>query len=95
MECGKCHGQEGRRDGPSAPTLVDSKDHPIVPYDFTVGGQFKCGESDHDLYRIFMTGLDGTSMPSFLDDLTPEQAWDLVHYLRTLQVTSKKQISQR
>ena len=32
-----------------------------------------------------MTGVDGTPMPSFADNLTPADAWDLVHYLRTLQ----------
>jgi hypothetical protein len=32
-----------------------------------------------------MTGLDGTPMPSFADVVKPEDAWDLVHYLRTLQ----------
>jgi mono/diheme cytochrome c family protein len=32
-----------------------------------------------------MTGLDGTPMPSFADNLKPEEAWDLVHFLRTLQ----------
>jgi hypothetical protein len=36
-----------------------------------------------------MTGLDGTPMPSFHDVIKPEEAWDLVHYLRTLQVTHK------
>ena len=28
-------------------------------------------------------------MPSFADVIKPEEAWDLVHYLRTLQVTHK------
>jgi hypothetical protein len=28
-------------------------------------------------------------MPSFADVIKPEDAWDLVHYLRTLQVTHK------
>jgi mono/diheme cytochrome c family protein len=32
-----------------------------------------------------MTGLDGTPMPSFADNVKPDQAWDLVFYLRTLQ----------
>jgi len=86
MECWKCHGQQGHGDGPSAATLTDSKDRPIHPYDFSTGDRFKCGETNSDLYRIFMTGLDGTPMPSFADNLKPEQAWDLVHFLRTLQV---------
>jgi mono/diheme cytochrome c family protein len=89
LECWKCHGQEGRGDGPSASTLTDSNDQPIRPYNFTAGSRFKCGVSNRDLYKIFITGLDGTPMPSFADVVKPEEAWDLVHYLRTLQVTHK------
>ena len=85
LKCFECHGEKGRGDGPSAPSLRDSKENPIVPYDFTVGTRFKCGVSNQDLYRIFMTRLDGTPMPSYVSWATPEQAWDLVHYLRTLQ----------
>ena len=88
MECWKCHGQQGRGDGPSAATLTDSKDQPIRPYNFADGGddsRFKCGVTNEDLYRIFMTGLDGTPMPSFADVIQPSDAWDLVHFLRTLQ----------
>lgn len=89
LECWKCHGQEGRGDGPSASTLTDSNDQPIRPYNFAAGSRFKCGSTNHDLYKIFMTGLDGTPMPSFADVIKPADAWDLVHYLRTLQVTTK------
>jgi mono/diheme cytochrome c family protein len=85
MECWKCHGPAGHGDGPSASTLTDSKDNPIRPYNFATGTRFKCGETNQDLYRVFMTGLDGTPMPSFADNLTPAEAWDLVHFLRTLQ----------
>jgi len=89
LECWKCHGQEGRGDGPSAATLTDSNDQPIRPYNFAAGSRFKCGATNQDLYKIFMTGLDGTPMPSFADVIKPNDAWDLVHYLRTLQVTHK------
>src|SRR3954447_12514569 len=91
MECWKCHGVQGQGDGPSAATLTDSKDQPITPYDFTSGHRFKCGEEDSDLYKIFMTGLDGTPMPSFADNLKPDQAWDLVFYLRSLQPMNSKE----
>jgi mono/diheme cytochrome c family protein len=30
-------------------------------------------------------------MPSFKDNLTTDEAWDLVHYLRTMQVGVKVQ----
>jgi cytochrome c oxidase cbb3-type subunit 2 len=91
LECWKCHGTEGRGDGPSASTLTDSKDRPITPYDFTAGHKFKCGVTDQDLYKIFMTGLDGTPMPSFADNVTPDQAWNLVFYLRTFQPMKSKE----
>jgi cytochrome c oxidase cbb3-type subunit 2 len=86
LECWKCHGPEGRGDGPSASTLTDSNDQPIRPYNFAEGQRFKCGTSNRDIYRIFMTGIDGTPMPSFADVIQPNDAWDLVHFLRTLQV---------
>jgi len=89
MNCWSCHGKEGRGDGPSAQTLVDNKGYPIAPYDFGAWTRFKCGESNQDLYRILMTGLDGTPMPSVASSLKPDQAWDLVHYLRTLQTKAK------
>ncbi len=85
MQCWKCHGPEGRGDGPSAITLTDDKGEPIRPYNFHDGTRFRCGETNSDLYKIFMTGLDGTPMPSFADSLKPQDAWDLVHFLRTLQ----------
>ena len=88
MECWKCHGPAGHGDGPSAATLTDSKDNPIRPYNFSTGTRFKCGETNQDLYRIFMTGVDGTPMPSFADVIQPNDAWDLVHFLRTLQAES-------
>jgi mono/diheme cytochrome c family protein len=89
LECWKCHGQHGEGDGPSAATLTDSKDQPIRPYNFALGkddSRFKCGKTNQDLYKIFMTGLDGTPMPSFADVIQPNDAWDLVHFLRTLQI---------
>jgi mono/diheme cytochrome c family protein len=89
LECWKCHGQEGRGDGPSASTLTDSNDQPIRPYNFAAGSRFKCGSTNQDLYKIFLSGVDGTPMPSFADVVKPDEAWDLVHFLRTLQVTHK------
>jgi mono/diheme cytochrome c family protein len=89
LECFKCHGDQGRGDGPAAAALTDNNSQPIHPYDFESGTRFKCGTTNSDLYKIFMTGLDGTPMPSFADVLKPAEAWDLVHFLRTLQVNHK------
>ena len=84
MGCAKCHGAKGKGDGLSVPTLMDDWGHHIVPFDFTSSDARKCGNTDADLYRTFMTGVNGTPMPSFADSLKPQEAWDLVHYLHTL-----------
>jgi len=84
VQCWKCHGVLGQANGPSAATLTDDLSRPIAAYNFTEGSRPKCGDTDRDIYRVFMTGLDGTPMPSFADNIKPDEAWDLVFYLRTL-----------
>jgi len=64
--------------------LKDDWGNKTVPYDFTSGANLKCGDRPEDLYRVFMTGLSGSPMPSFADSLTPADAWNLVHFLRSL-----------
>jgi cytochrome c oxidase cbb3-type subunit 2 len=91
VQCWKCHGVEGRGNGPSASTLTDDQSRPILAYNFHDETRFKCGTSDQDLYKIFMTGLDGTPMPSWSDNIKPDEAWDLVFYLRSLQPMKSKE----
>lgn len=85
LECWKCHGVTGRGNGPSADTLTDDQNRPIKPFNFHDSNRFKCGSTDAEMYKDFMTGLDGSPMPSFVDTVKPDEAWDLVFYLRTLQ----------
>jgi len=91
VQCWKCHGVLGQANGPSAATLQDDLGRPIQPFNFTEGARPKCGDTDKDIYRIFMTGLDGTPMPSFADNIKPDEAWDLVFYLRTLMHENSKE----
>jgi len=91
VQCWKCHGVTGQANGPSAATLTDDLGRPIAAFNFTEGSRPKCGDSDRDIYRIFMTGLDGTPMPSFADNIKPEEAWDLVFYLRALMSQHSKE----
>jgi mono/diheme cytochrome c family protein len=84
MNCWSCHGKDGRGHGPSAAGLTDSKGNPITPFDFTSGPRFKCGNTDRDMFRDLVTGLDGTPMPSFAGAMTADQRWDVVHYIRSL-----------
>jgi cytochrome c oxidase cbb3-type subunit 2 len=83
MQCASCHGDGGKGDGSSAPTLRDDWGFPITPRDFT-SGPLKVGDQPEDLYRAFMTGLNGSPMPSFAESITPDEAWALVAYVRSL-----------
>jgi cytochrome c oxidase cbb3-type subunit 2 len=84
MQCATCHGDTGKGDGPSAPTLRDDWGYPITPRDFTTA-PLKVGDEPEDLYRTFLTGLNGSPMPSFAEaGLTPDDAWALVAYVRSL-----------
>lgn len=83
MDCAKCHGDSGRGDGPSAKELKDDWGDPILAYDLTAG-HIKCGDTGADIYRVFMTGMNGAPMPSFADSISTAEAWDLVHYIQSL-----------
>jgi DMSO reductase family type II enzyme heme b subunit len=67
LECAKCHGQQGRGDGPSALALLDEWNYPTRPADLTMSWRFRGGDAADDLYRRFMAGLAGTPMPSIKD----------------------------
>jgi len=77
--CPTCHGLTGRGDGPSAAELKDNWGDKILPFDFT-SGPLKGGSGPARIYRTFLTGLDGTPMPSFQDSLDEQQSWDIVSY---------------
>jgi mono/diheme cytochrome c family protein len=47
-------------------------------------GHVKCGDKSTDIYRVFMTGLAGTPMPTFADSMSSADAWDLVHFIQSL-----------
>ena len=89
LECFKCHGQAGRGDGTSAPTLTDDWEQPIFAADLSASWRFNGGSSVRDIYARLRTGLDGTPMPSFTDVIdskiiTDEQLWRVAQYVRSL-----------
>lgn len=84
MQCGKCHGDRGRGDGPSVETLRNEDGSRSQVFDFTTG-LYRGGRRPEDLYRTFMTGLDGTPMPSYADSIPDEdERWALVYYCLSL-----------
>ena len=36
------------------------------------------------MYRVLVTGMDGTPMPSYAASAAPEELYDLVHYVLSL-----------
>lgn len=83
MQCAKCHGAEGRGDGPSALTLQDTKGRHINSRDFTTPGAFRAGWTEREIVRTFQTGLNGTPMPSYAGVMSARQAYDLAAYVKT------------
>ncbi len=92
LECGTCHGATGRGDGESAAKLPpDTWGNPQKPFNFTKG-KLKSGGAPEDVYRTFMTGLNGTAMPSYQDILSEPDGeyvfegdgWALVAYVLSL-----------
>lgn len=84
MSCASCHGETGQGDGPSAYSLTDDSGQRIPARDFSKPSGFKAGYSTKEIVRTFLTGLNGTPMPSY-DGLMPkEDAWKLAYYVETL-----------
>ena len=74
--CQACHGESGRGDGPAGAAL----DPP--PADLLVHVPL---HSEADLFRFIRDGIPGTGMAPLGDQLTGEQIWHVVNYIRTLE----------
>jgi len=83
LECASCHGSDGWGGGPSSTTLENDAKERVFPLNLTTG-TYKGGSSPRDLYLRIATGMDGSPMPSYAAEATPDEIWDLVHYLQTL-----------
>jgi mono/diheme cytochrome c family protein len=87
LGCAACHGTGGRGDGKSAPKLKYDSGKPVKPADFSRQADFKCGQRPGDVFRTLVNGMDGSPMPSFADETTPEQRWDLVQFILSVEKT--------
>ena len=71
--CAQCHGEDGLGDGPLARTL------PAPPANFRVHVPF---HPDGVLFAWISDGIRGTGMPAWSDELSEQERWDLVNFLR-------------
>src|SRR6185312_9473653 len=67
IKCRKCHGDQGRGDGPSAWDLKNDAGRPIFAANLHQNWLFRGGPTTEDIYHRLRTGVDGTPMPSFSD----------------------------
>jgi mono/diheme cytochrome c family protein len=78
--CGPCHGDKGKGDGPAAPGLNPK------PADHT-----SAAVQDETDGVIFWKLSEGRSpMPGYKKIFSDEQRWELVNFIRTLAKTGKK-----
>lgn len=84
FQCATCHGEDHQGNGESAASLEDDWGNQIQPADFTTG-VFKVGPRPEDIYRTFMTGLNGTPMPAYDSSMpTEEERWALAYFILSL-----------
>ena len=84
LQCGKCHGVDGRGAGAVATTFEDDWRMPLRAADLTEPWTFHGGATSRDIYLRFRTGMSGTPMPSFADAATVPEMWDLANYVVSL-----------
>lgn len=73
INCASCHGATGAGDGPLADSL------PAPPANFTVHVPF---HPDGVLFAWISDGIRGTGMPAWSPQLSDQERWDLVNFLR-------------
>jgi copper transport protein len=74
QNCVTCHGPNGRGDGPLAASLRPR------PADFRV--HMAAGHTDGELFTWLSKGVPGTAMPSFEGQISENDRWHVVNYIR-------------
>jgi len=81
--CRMCHGNDAKGDGPQAPP----GSHPPNLTDDT----WLHGSTDAEILEVIRTGVGPKfDMKGFRSRLTDEEMWSVIHYLRSLHVSSPR-----
>jgi len=80
-QCERCHGPGGKGDGPDADPDVQED------MDLTVARRAARNPDGVVFYKMW-NGRSKPKMPSVKDDITKEQAWQIVSYVQTLRAKS-------
>lgn len=81
--CAACHGTDGSGLDAAAKDLEDVWGQPVTITDLRQS-TLRNGRSLDAIFRVLLTGIEGTPMPSFADSLTEEQRWELVAFIARL-----------
>ena len=73
--CSTCHGDSGLGDGPAGLALNPP------PADLAIHVPL---HTDDELYSFIADGIEGTPMVAQLGNLTTDEIWHLVNYIRTM-----------
>ena len=76
--CIKCHGPKGVGDGPLGKPLKPSPRN-------LQNGAWQKARTDGEMFWVIKNGSPGTGMVSMIpSDVTEEEAWTIINYVRTL-----------
>ena len=73
--CATCHGDQGRGDGPAGVALNPPPAYLAIHVPL---------HTDSELYGFIANGIEGTPMVAQLGNLTSDEIWHLVNYIRTI-----------
>ena len=68
LGCVECHGNIGRGDGTSAPTLTDEWGFQTWPANLAQGWNYRGGSDTEAIFKRFIGGIAGSPMPAFEGD---------------------------
>lgn len=80
VNCALCHGDNLAGDGSARGHL----DPP--PSDLRNSPKYKYGHLEPAIFRTTMYGIEGTGMAPWDGILTPDEVWDVTHYVRSMQI---------
>jgi len=83
LQCGACHGDKGRGNGPRATLYRDANGGVDVRIRDFSRGRFIRGTEMQDIYLTLRVGLEGTPMGAY-DALSDGDIWALAAYVRSL-----------
>jgi len=84
LQCGKCHGSDGRGTDAVATSFEDDWGQPLHAANLTEPWTFHGGASADDVFMRFRAGMSGTPMPSFAGAASDVEMWDLANYVVSL-----------